>query len=329
MPSDPRFKRCLLGTALILFTVLGAGSFVLLRPVNPDALGHVPFAVSRGEGITEIAGQLEEKGLIKSAIGFTLYALIRGSATGFKPGAYSLSPVMSGPAIARTLEAGAPAITVTLPEGSTLVDMDRILASKGVIGAGDLIEYDRKNGSSLEGFLFPDTYIFSGGTKVGDVVHELVGNFEKNIGPLLSGMGEEERVRIATIASLIEKEALYPHDRLMVSGVIAHRLSIGMRLQLDAANVYVKCGGAYVTCPAKERRLSTADLGLKSPYNLYLNAGLPPGPIASAGKDAFAAAIRPKKTVNLYYISNPATGRLIFAETLDGHNANRGKYHIN
>lgn len=289
----------------------------------------MPFTVSRGEGVTEIAGRLKEKDLIKSPIGFTLYALIRGSATGFKPGAYSLSPVMSGPAIARTLEAGAPAITVTLPEGATLVDMDRILASKGVIGAGDLIEYDRKHGSSLEGFLFPDTYIFSGGTEVKAVVRELTGNFEKNVGPLLAGMGEEDRLRVATIASLIEKEALYPHDRLMVSGVIAHRLAVGMRLQLDAANVYVKCGGAYITCPAKERRLSTEDLRIPSPYNLYLNAGLPPGPIASASKDAFAAAIRPKKTTHLYYISNPATGRLIFAETLDGHNANRGKYHIN
>lgn len=301
----------------------------MLRPADSGAVGWIPFAVSRGEGIKEIAGRLKEKGLIKSPIGFTLYALIRGSATEFKPGAYSLSPVMSGPAIARTLEAGAPAITVTLPQGATLVDMDRILSSKGVIGAGELIEYDKKKSPSLEGFLFPDTYVFSGGTRIQDVVHELTGNFEKNIGPLLADMDEAGRMRVATIASLIEKEALYPHDRLMVSGVIAHRLSIGMRLQLDAANVYVKCAGAYVTCPAKERRLSTADLGLPSPYNLYLTVGLPPGPIASAGKDAFAAAMRPKKTVNLYYISNPATGRLIFAETLDGHNENRGKYHIN
>ncbi len=318
-----------MGTALGLFFVFLAGGFLLLAPADSARTEAVPFAVSRGDGIKEIAGRLKGEGLIKSTIGFTIYSLITGAATGFKPGSYSLAKSMGVPALARTLEAGIPAITVTIREGMTLVDIGRALADAGILRPLELEEYDRSRNPSLEGYLFPDTYTFSGGISAASVVVAMRENFDKNVGPLLTGLSEADVRKAVILASLVEKEALYPHDRLLAAGVFVHRLAIGMPLQVDAANIYAKCKGAYMTCPRDDRELTKADLAAESPYNLYLHAGLPPGPIANAGKDAFEAALHPERTKDLYYISNPKTGKLIFAETLEGHNENRAKYHIN
>ena len=287
----------------------------------------IPFTVAKGEGMADIARNLEQKGLIKSAFGFKIYSLITGAAAKFKPGAYRIPVAARGKDIVQILITGNPAIKVTIPEGATLADIDRMLADRGVIATGELIEYNGKQAKTLEGYLFPDTYTFSGGTAAADVVRVMRANFDKNIGPLAAHLSDAEKEKALITASLVEKEARYPKDRAAVASVIHERLTIGMPLQLDAANVYVKCKGAYLTCPAPSRELTKADLAADGPYNTYLRAGLPAAPIANPGADAFRAAVAPKETANLYYISNPKTGRLIFAETLEEHNENRQKYH--
>ena len=287
----------------------------------------VSFIVTRGEGMADIARNLEEKGLIKSAFGFKIYSLITGAASRFKPGVYHIPVVSRGKDIVKLLVAGNPAIKVTIPEGATIVDIDAMLTASGVIANGELIEYNGKQEKTLEGFLFPDTYTFSGGTPAKDVVRVMQAHFEKVIGPLTANLSAAEKAKALIVASLIEKEARYPKDRIAVASVIYERLKIGMPLQLDAANVYVKCNGAYLTCREEDRVLTKADLALLGPYNTYAHEGLPVAPIANPGVDAFRAALAPKSTDNLYYISNPLTGRLIFAETLEEHNENRQKYH--
>ena len=315
--------------ALGLFFMLVAGGLSLLVPADARQPKSVSFVIKRGEGVRDIAARLKSEGLIKSPVGFTIYSLITGAATGFKPGKYSLTAMMPAPEIARTLEAGIPAITVRIQKGMTVVDIDRVLSDAGVTAVGEVAAYAAHADPSLEGFLFPDTYVFSGGTTAEQAVAEMRAAFDRSIGPVFAGMTEADRYKTLILASLIEKEALYPHDRLVASGVFQNRLKIGMSLQLDAANVYAKCKGAYMTCPASERELSRADLKAEGPYNLYLHQGLPPTPIANPGKDAVVAALHPARSTNLYYISNPKTGRLIFAETLDGHDENRSKYYIN
>lgn len=335
MPFAQCFKRCLLFAALCVFFFLMGGNAHWRTAVPAQAqeistiseIKAVPFIVAKGEGMAEIAKRLGEKGLIKSAFGFKIYALVTGTASRFKPGAYLIPVTARGKDIANLFVAGIPRATVTIPEGATVVDIDRIFAKAGVTKAGELIEYNGKQKQTLEGFLFPDTYTFSGGTPIADVVATMRANFEKKISPLTAHMKESERYALVIFASLIEKEARYAKDRAAVASVIHERLTLGMPLQIDAANVYVKCKGAYLTCPSADRMLTKADLTLDGPYNTYTRAGLPTAPIANAGLDAFRAALAPKGTVNLYYISNPATGRLIFAETLEEHNENRQKYH--
>ena len=287
----------------------------------------VSFTVAKGEGMADIARNLEEKGLIKSAFGFKIYSLITGAASRFKPGIYEIPVVSRGKDIVKLLIAGNPRIKVTIPEGATVADIDAILAAKGVVAAGELIEWNRVQPKTLEGYLFPDTYTFSAGTKASDVASVMQAHFDTVVSPLAVGLSASEREKTLIIASLVEKEARYPKDRQAVAGVIYERLKIGMPLQLDAANVYVKCKGAYLTCREADRILTKADLAIDGPYNTYMRGGLPVAPIANPGAAAFRAALAPKATDDLYYISNPKTGRLIFAETLEEHNENRQKYH--
>lgn len=287
----------------------------------------VSFTVAKGEGMADIARNLEEKGLIKSAFGFKIYSLITGAAAKFKPGIYGVPVTARGKDIVKLLVAGNPRIKVTIPEGATVADIDAIFAAKGIIAAGELIEWNRVQPKTLEGYLFPDTYTFSAGTRPEDAASVMRAHFDAVIGPLAVGLSAAEREKTLIVASLVEKEARYPKDRQAVAGVIYERLKIGMPLQLDAANVYVKCKGAYITCREGDRILTKADLAADGPYNTYMRGGLPVAPIANPGAAAFRAAVAPKSTDNLYYISNPKTGRLIFAETLEEHNENRQKYH--
>lgn len=309
------------------------GGFHVVRIAVTDTLSAphdmqtVPFTVAKGEGMAEIAARLEQKGLIKSAFGFKIYSLITGSASQFKPGVYRIPTTVRGKDVVQILVAGNPKVRVMIPEGATLADIDVMLADRGIITRGELIEYNGKQKESLEGFLFPDTYTFSAGTLPADVVAVMRAHFDTVIGPLSARMSPDDVRKTLIIASLIEKEAQHLKDMSAVASVIYKRLAIGMPLQLDAANVYVKCNGAYLTCPAHDRVLTKADLALDGPYNTYMRGGLPIGPIANPGADAFRAAINPKRTAHLYYISNPKTGRLIFAETLEEHNENRQKYH--
>lgn len=285
--------------------------------------------VSRGEGVREIGTRLKEQGLIKSAISFKLYSLVTGQAARFKPAVYNLSPAVSSVAIAARIAQGAPGVSVMIKEGATVADIDRVFADAGIIRQSELIDYVRNKEEPLEGFLFPDTYIFSIGSTPETIVRAMRDNFNKHIGPLVAGRAEKDWYPDLILASLVEKEALYPHDQRLAAGVLRNRLKIGMALQVDAANVYIKCKGAYMTCPTRERKLTKNDFAVESSYNTYRHAGLPPTPIANPGREAFAAVLNPQNSSYLYYISNPKTGYLIFAVTLEEHTANRNKYHVN
>ncbi len=285
--------------------------------------------IARGEGVHEIAAHLKNQGLIKSSFGFTLYSLITGAAVRFKPGAYSLAPSTASYRIAAVLTQGSPAVTVVIPEGATLVDIDRMLAAAGISKPEQLIEYNRRQLISLEGFLFPDTYKFFAGSSAESIAGVMKQNFDAHSGVLVAARPRDAWYADLIIASLVEKEAVRPVDRALVAGVIQRRLLLKMPIQIDAAIVYGKCAGAYMTCPDHERVLTRDDLVADGPYNTYRRLGLPPSPIANAGMDAFIAVVNAKKSPYLYYISDPKTGNLIFASTLDEHNNNRKKYHVN
>jgi UPF0755 protein len=213
-----------------------------------------------------------------------------------------------------------------IPEGSNIFDIDRILSSALVIHPGELI--NSTGTQKLEGHLFPDTYQFYTNANVADVVKVMTDNFNAKAAPLLAA-DPANATRTLIIASIVEKEVPDQADQEIVAGIILKRLADNMPLDIDATVCYAKllAQPASAAAPtAQACSLSALDFRIDSPYNTYLNKGLPPAPIGNPGTSAITAALHPQASPYFYYLSDPATGKTIFAKTLDEQNQNRVKY---
>lgn len=205
-----------------------------------------------------------------------------------------------------------PRVTVTIPEGSTVSDINEILVETGVLSDAFFDE-------SLQGYLFPDTYEFFLGSSIGVVDERFRENFETKAVPLLEkATGDVSVHEILTVASLIEGEVPDTNERRLVSGIIWKRIKMGIPLQVDATICFIK-GNPCLP-------ITDEDKNIDSLYNTYRYRGLPPGPISNPGIDAISASINPEESLYLYYISDPKTGETIFAKSLDEHNSNVVKY---
>jgi len=312
-----------------------------LSPTGSAGDASVTVRVEQGAFTAAIAQTLRDKGLIRSVWAFKWYVRRHGDAGALKAGAFGLEPSMGVPAIVDVLTGrteGAGKTTVTVPEGYTVRDIDRLLAEKGLAREGEVEECARtcafsgftflpsaaglaQRGGRLEGYLFPDTYF----VQVGDVTAEafltrMLENFRKRV---LDGLADDLHAssrstqEIITMASLIEKETRTDDERPTVSGILWKRLDAGMGLGVDAAVRYIvaKPTGAIIA----------SDLGTDSPYNLRKFRGLPPGPIANPGLASIRAALHPEETDYLYYLHD-AQGRIHYAKTNEEHNLNRERY---
>ena len=299
----------------------------------PDASisTSLPVVVARGAGLQEIADTLIEQRVIRSASAFKLYAILSGSAHQLKPGLYSFSQASSTPELIRSLVAGpAKEISVLIPEGANLADIDAALARYGVTKKGEMLKlrttdfYDDypflRGTRSFEGFFFPDTYRFYFDSAPATVARVMLSNYNARVGPLIADApalpnwdgipvprrGMFSSLELTTIASMIEKEVPDSAERRLVADILYRRLKIGMPLQIDATVDYAKTNGTR--------------------YDTYEFYGLPPGPIASPGLDAIEAALNPRPSSYLYYLSDPRTKKTIFSKDFEEHKANKAKY---
>ncbi len=233
---------------------------------------------------------------------------------------------MSGGAILRALSSGTPTVTVTIPEGFTIYEIDKALADAGVITRGDLINF--AGDGNLEGNFFPDTYQFFEGSDVSVVVKKFLDNFNEKAAQLFAADPKHEEQDL-TLASILEKEARDPHDQSIIAGIILKRMADGMRLQLDPTVCYAKqiaLPSEILDCSTLTRVDFTANSPYDGAYNTYIHAGLPPGPIGNPGIAAITAALYPIRSPYWYYLSDPTTGKIIYAATLAEQNANIKKY---
>jgi UPF0755 protein len=318
-------RKNIIGAAVLFIVVIACGLFFFnLKPVSADSNApDVVFAIQQGAGFRQIAENLYEANLIRSRIAFELFALLDGRAFELKPGLYRLNAGMDDPNIISTISGdGAGEATVTIPEGSNIYEIDKILSGALVLQPGALINFPSAAG--LEGRLFPDTYRFYTNANPSDVVRELTDNFNTKAGPILNADAANEKKDII-IASLLEKEVPAEADQQVVAGIIQKRLAVGMPLDIDATVCYAKLM-AHPTSTNGCYPLSPLDFKINSPYNTYLYKGLPPGPIGNPGASALTAVLHPTDSPYWYYLSDPKTGKTIFAKTLDEQNQNRVKY---
>lgn len=281
----------------------------------------VRIEVQPGVDSSAVGKQLEGAGVIRSAWWFGRLA----SKETLKPGVYEFSPSEAPSAIVRKLARGEFAgVKVTFPEGFTLRKMAARLVEKKVLAdEKEFLQLTKTQGktfkasfplpANLEGYLFPDTYRIPLGSDARAVIQRLLGNFDKKVAPKLKAAGKPLGPTIVK-ASLIEREAEVEEDRANIAGVIENRLAKGMRLQIDATVQYA--------LPAHKGRLLFADLKVKSPYNTYLNKGLPPGAICNPGLPSIDAALNPEKSNYLFYVAGPDGKKHLFAATFAEHQKN-------
>ena len=351
MPPELRHLRGVTRTVAIVVAssllLLGALGWWAVRVLNPSGTPGVAvnFTVNEGDTISTVASRLEQAGVISNATIFRWYVSTKG-AVALTPGYYALKPRDNAGSIVEALSTP-PAqtfVSVTFPEGMTIAQMAQRLSEKMTFmkpeeflvaaNSPDTASTLRpKSVSSLEGLLFPDTYQISGDDTESRVVTRLVSMMERVARQVDLSAGAKARgfssYEVLIIASLIEREAKVADDRSKIAQVIYNRLAKKMKLEIDAS---VKYGQDPAMTWTEMKATDT-------PYNTYINAGLPPTPIANPGKASIQAALAPfgsppasdaacvglpvgVKCEYLYYVLADEAGGHVFATTYDQHLAN-------
>lgn len=308
----------------ILFIIIALGGVLLWKigasPVNSANKETVIFVVQKGTGLKDVATKLEKSGLIKNRIIFFLYARLNKFEQKIQAGDFRLSPSMNMEEIAENLTHGTLDIWVTIPEGKRGTEIAEILKEK-------MPNYDFTWSNILaqnEGYLFPDTYLIPRGADIKTIVTIMKDNFNTKYQTLDTSKTKFDQAQIVTLASLVEREAKFPEDRSLVASVLLNRTEIGMKLDIDATVQYA-LGYSQEEKNWWRKNLTFEDLKIRSLYNTYANAGLPPTPIANPGIEALKAVVNPADTNYFYYISDKS-GRLHFAKNLTEQNANIQRY---
>jgi UPF0755 protein len=340
----------------VLETYLSTNEELLTQPASVDSR-PVRFVVEPGTPARAIGQQLRNAGLITDDLLFEAYVRVNGLAAELEAGTFILSPDMTMLEIVEILQqAEATSVTVTIPEGWRLEQVAEYLAQAEIFTnaeedasayqsqamTGDLAGLDvaaypflqeRPAGTGLEGYLFPDTYeIPAAGALPTDVLARQLDTFAQRVIPLyeqavMSGTTEMDLYSVLTLASIVEREAVVPEERPAIAGVYLNRLANGIALEADPtvqyAMGYQAETGQWWKTPVFLEEYSS----VVSPYNTYLNAGLPPGPIASPGLSSIQAVLAPEVHDYLYFVAIPdGTGRHVFAETFEEHVANVQEY---
>lgn len=306
------FAALLLGIAIWFAAGLG--------PVGGEERGI--FRISEGQGFREVADNLSSQGFARDPLATKIYLLFSGKAFHLQPGAYLLGHDLKVPEIAAIIGSGVrQSVRVTVPEGSSLYDIDGILSENYILEKGKFISWAKTQSTSTEGYLFPDTYDFFLESNPQDVAKVMRANFDSKAKSILE-KDPKHFTQNLILASILEKEVPDYKDRQIVAGILLKRISAGMPLQVDATICYMKKMDGADSCYP----LSPLDFKERSPYNTYINRGFPPGPIGNPGVEAIQAAMAPIKTAYWYYLSDPATGKTVWSETLDTHASNRAKY---
>lgn len=314
----------------LLFVALlaaGAAAWLILTPFGPQSETFVE--VAPGSSTAVIAQQLEEAGVVRSRFAFQLLRIVKRRT--LRAGEYRFDhPAPMTEVYARIARGDVFTRALTVPEGATIFDIAERLQQAGFGSTRDFLNAtvnqtglvsDLDPGAkSLEGYLFPDTYRFARNATPEQIAATMIRRF-RAVAAQLGLKGNMHAV--VTMASLVERETAVDAERPLVASVFANRLANNMPLMTDPALIYgLELEGRW------RGKIYQSDLNRKSPYNTYLLAGLPPGPIANPGMKSLRAAMEPAKTDYLYFVAAGANpqGHSLFSRTLDEHDRNVAGY---
>ncbi len=342
---------------IIVFMLIGAALLAGLYFWNQVSLPAgssdetVLYQITSGQGVKEIADNLEKQGLIRSAYWFEWYVYLEGSESDFIAGTYSLRPDMNMREVVSALKSGNTAAerSITILEGWTTEEIGEYLEQEGVVSKDSFVEgaslndsrdiipgktydflADKPDGQGLEGYLFPDTYRIFETAETADIIERMLNNFGNKFTEQMAldaAASNMDIHQIVTLASIIENEVNIErkdgepinNDHYIVAGIFYNRLNNGIALESDATVNYVTKGD--------RPQPTAADLAAESPYNTYRNRGLPPGPIGNPSLEAIKAAVYPADTDYMYFLHRiNDDGSIVFSRTFQEHVANKQKY---
>jgi len=321
-------RKAVLFTLAVLLAVAGWLAYGLLVPVAPA--GQKFVLLRPGYSTRRIARELKAAGVIRSRHAFVLWHSLHRHPS-LKAGEYKFDHAANVIAVHQRVAGGDVYVhTVVIPEGFNMFDIAKALEDAGLGPAQDflkvattdtaLISDLAPHATSLEGYLFPNTYEFTRTQSMHDMAAEMVKQFREvaaQIGLGKNAEGSDPDVpRDVTLASIIEKETAVPEERPEVASVYDNRMASRIPLQADPCVIYAELlKGTYAGA------LHHNDMQFDSDYNTYRHAGLPPGPIANPGKSSLLAAMHPAQT-RFYYFVSDGNGHHRFATTLEEHNKN-------
>ena len=333
-----------------------------LEPVDPTSKEYVTVQIPEGASVQEIGSTLEKAGLVKHGIVFGMYTKYKNYSD-LKAGYYNLKKSMSTDDLIKELQKGGTAeaqepvlASLTIPEGYTIdqiaqavgqlqgnfkepLTADAFLAkvqddnfiSQEVSKYPNLLESlpTKESGARyrLEGFLFPATYSIKESTTIESLIDEMLVAMDKTLTPHYSTIKSKNLTvnELLTIASLVEKEGAKTEDRKMIAGVFYNRLNLGMPLQSNIAILYAEGKLGQKISLADDTQIDTT---INSPYNVYINQGLMPGPVDSPSVDAIESSINQTKSDNLFFVADVTDGKVYFATNKADHDQNVAQ-HIN
>lgn len=331
-PPPPKRRRrwiAVLGLPLVVLLVAGgAGGLWAQGQIDPagDPGPELAFTIPNGATSTDIGALLEEAGVITSARVWRWYLRAKGGGP-FQAGAYTLAQDSAMGDVVATLEAGPqapPSLDLTVPEGLWVSEVAERMAAIGrspqtfadlASSGAARSSFQPEDVDSLEGLLFPDTYTFEETVDEAAILDRMLRQFEAvatELGyadaPVRVGLSPYEAV---VVASLVEAEARVDDDRAKIARVVYNRLEQGMLLQIDATNYFAdRCRGSGCEFPRD----------IDSPFNTYLNTGLPPTPIAIPGRASLEAALNPEPGPWTYYVLADERGTHAFTDNLSDFN---------
>ncbi len=332
-------KSFLVGFFSLVIIIALVGGFVGYHFINTppsDSSEEVVFEVTQGKSFSRVASELDSLKLVNNAHLFTWFARLQGATGKMKVGEYALRKNMKPSEVLAVIISGKSiGHPFTISEGLNMFEIADLYQSQGfgtreefLAAATDPAFIKQQLGeehSSLEGYLYPETYFLTKFTTTKELLQSMVANFNQVYKEVeaKSDLKGWTRHQVVTLASIIEKETGAPEERPRISSIFHNRLLKGMLLQTDPTIIY----GLAEIAQKTVYNITKADILRPTKYNTYVIKGLPPGPIGNPGKPALEAAVHPDKTEYLYFVSQN-DGTHVFSTTYEEHSRAVKKFQV-